>query len=242
MATKKTATKKPLAKKKAVKRAVAKKSAQKKVVKKKTVAKKAVTKRVVKKKVVAKKAVVKRAASKPQSLPFTPTQFSTPSSSSTSVFDFQSPLETRTSKPKPKIKVSSFLLIVGTFFVLAFAVLNVTNSDKNSAGLTNKEELTGAEMVLAPATDVYATYTSTGGVITWSEPEYAEGLTGYIVQAAYADSEFTTIATLDIEQSSLRLIKIDTPGYTAYRVVSVFEDDEVFSQESIIRGKYRTGS
>ncbi len=237
MATKKTTVKKT------AKRAATKKSAAKPVVKKKkAVAKKTAAKRAVKKKTSGNSLVVKRVVSKVESPAFSTAQLTRPSNSWPDVFEDKGEIQVKTSKSKPKLNASLLLLLAGTLFLLTFAFLSSTNSDKSLDGLVNKEELVGSEAVLAPANNVYATYTSTGGVITWSEPDYVEGLTGYIVQAAYADSEFVNIATLGTEQLSLRLVKIDTPGYTAYRVVSVFQEGEVFSQESIIRGQYRAES
>jgi hypothetical protein len=242
VATKKTAIMKSAGPKKVAKRPATKKSAAKPIAKKKTVAKKAVTKRAVKKKTSGNLPMTKRPRPQLESPAFANAQFSNPSNSLPSVFETKSTTEVKTSESNSKLNASLLLLLVGTLFVLAFAVFGAASSDESLNEIVNKEEFWGSEVVLAPATNVYATYTSTGGVITWSKPDYIEGLTGYIVQAAYADSEFVDIATLGAEQSSLGLVKIDTPGYTAYRVVTVFQEGEVFSQESIIRGKYRTGS
>lgn len=258
---KKAAAKKAPARKPApVKKAVAKKLPVKKAApKKKAPVKKSAVKKSAVKKSSAKKAPAKRPVTKKVAVR------STASVSTSPIALLERPRTTFTSTPavetKPVItrepvvapeidkkkKKSSigYFLAFGAVVLIATAI--ATNSDSSSqsseptpqasASQTTSEEPTATVELGAPL-DVFADYTPTGGKVTWKAPTTVDQVTGYLVQSSYRGGAFKTIATIEASALSHEVMKIDTPGFTTFRVVAVYGDQEVASDVSELKGQY----
>ena len=130
-----------------------------------------------------------------------------------------------------------------TFFVtlnccaLVLPIETMFGSSNKTISTTIENE-TVAQVVKPGATNVIADYTPIGGVITWSEPTDVKLIKGYRVEASYDQWVFKVVATVAVGQTSVEIDKVDTPHSTAFRVVTIYSDDEVFSETSPLKGQY----
>lgn len=248
------AVKKPAVKKPAVKKTAVKKP----VPQKKTLAKKpAVKKSAPKKSVARKKAPLKKTSIK-SPIAKTVAVHSQVAVSNSSVALLERPLPTIKSTPvvevkpvitsqteKKKKSTIGYFLAFGAIVLIATAI--ATNSDSSTESAEPTPQATASQTAsenpsptveLGAPIDVYADYTPTGGKITWKAPSPTDQLTSYLVQTSYRGGAYKTIATLDPAVLSHEVTKIDTPGFTTFRVVAVYGDQEVASAISELKGQY----
>lgn len=252
---KKAAVKKAPARKPAPpKKAVAKKPPVKKVApKKKAPVKKSAVKKSSAKKASAKRPVTKKVAVRStasvSTSPVALLERPRPTFTSTTVVETK-PVINREPvlAPEPEKKKKSpigYFLAFGAVVLIATAV--ASNSDSSNESAKPTPQVSASESVsedpvapveLGAPLDVFADYTPTGGKVTWKAPTTADQVTGYLVQSSYRGGAFKTIATLETSALSHEVMKIDTPGFTTFRVVAVYGDQEVASDISELKGQY----
>ena len=236
---KKVAAKKPAVKKAAPKKkSSVKKSAVKKSAVKKSSAKKAPAKRPVRKKVAV------RSTTSVSTSPVALLERPRPTFTSTPAVESKPVVTTEPEKKKKKSPIGYFLAF-GAVVLIATAV--ATNSDSSTESAEPTPQVSASESVseepapsaeLGAPMDVFADYTPTGGKVTWSAPSTADQVTGYLVQSSYKGGAYKTIATLDPSALSHEFMKIDTPGFTTFRVVALYGEEEVVSDISELKGQY----
>ena len=127
--------------------------------------------------------------------------------------------------------LASFFIVLNTALLILPSVSPVEDSEVVVTSTTK-------QMQRAGATDVLADYTPTGARITWTAPTNSELVQKYRVEASYDGWIFEEVALVEVGENSIEVDKVDTPHITAFRVVTIYSDDEVFSETSGLKGQY----
>lgn len=241
---KKSAAKKKVAKKAPSRKAVAKKSVAKKKTTVKRTVKKSVAKKTAKKapaKKVAKKTTVKRSAKKAAAPRVTVTS-SRPVSPVAQVVPVKA---VAPAKPvaAPKQGASGrvvFAVVVG-IVLLAMIVWSKSGSEGDdgaaptpsmSQSIDPSESASPTESsapvanIEAPSKFV-ALKSADGLTLRWVAPTATEGLTGYNVEIRSSGTgDWTTVATVPVDQLTQSVTKSSDTGWTQFRVSSVYSDGQ----------------
>lgn len=131
------------------------------------------------------------------------------------------------------LSIATFFIVLSTTLLLFPLGSQVENLAPivNSTSSSNLEQKPGA-------TNLLADYTPTGARITWTEPTNTESVQKYRVEASYDGWIFEDMGSVEVGKNSIEVDKVDTPHLTAFRVVTVYPDDEVFSKTSPLKGQY----
>lgn len=256
-AAKRSTSKKAVVKKKSR----AKKSVSKKTVAKKSATKKSPVKKSALKKRAAKKKPTKSAAKSVDRFVVPPVPVSSLSRAprvEVSTVPAPAPASIPVSVPAPvPLKKQGpsgrvvFAVVVG-IILLALIVWTrahktnvnegVTPSPTPTATATETASATPTPTPLASSTAVIAAheapqgvvahYTTPGATIFWKAPTAVDGLTGYNIEISVSNGPWKLISTVPVTQTSLDIVKVNTNGWTSFRVSSVYSDSQITSAKA----------
>ena len=132
------------------------------------------------------------------------------------------------------LSIASFFIVLNTTLLILPFGSDVENSKDTKPVVVS----TVNQQQRPSATDVLADYTPTGARITWTEPTDTQFVQKYRVEASYDNWIFEEVASVEVGRNWIEVDKVDTPHLTAFRVVTVFADDELFSKTSVLKGQY----
>ena len=99
-------------------------------------------------------------------------------------------------------------------------------SDATASATPTESAAATSAAHLAPEA-IVAHYTSSGATIFWKAPTPADQLTNYNIEISISAGPWKLISTVPASQMSLDVTKVNSKGWTSFRVSTVYSDGQI---------------